>query len=206
MAELTGYKRVNLRELIQVTGEGKTKKILSSFSCPLNLDVEDFIRNKAIEFSKQGYASTHLIFTSYQENVVLIGYFALANKSVTIKRTDLNCNWRRRLNRFAEYDGELNRYYVSLPLIGQLGKNYTNGYNQLITGDELLKMACDMIRETQLILSGKMAYLECEDIPKLVDFYKLNGFYPFAHRNMDREERGLANSEYLVQLLRYFDE
>ena len=38
----------------------------------MNEDVEKFLKEKAIEFSKQGLASTHLIFSSYQEKLVLI--------------------------------------------------------------------------------------------------------------------------------------
>lgn len=51
---MTGYIQVNLREMISNLGEDKVKDILSDFSCPLNKDVELFLRNKAIEFSKQG--------------------------------------------------------------------------------------------------------------------------------------------------------
>ena len=41
---------------------------------------------------------------------------------------------------------------MSTPLIAQLGKNYQHGYNTLITGDELLKLACDKVKEIQLSL------------------------------------------------------
>ena len=74
---------------------------------------------------------------------------------------------RKRLARFAIND-ELNKSYsISLPLIGQLGKNYKNTYNNLISGDILLKLACDKIREVQKILGGKFVMLECEDKEKI---------------------------------------
>lgn len=212
MPAFTGYKQVSLKELIKTldqngeNGEAKAAAILSAFSCPLNPDVEDFIRHKAIEFSKQGLAATHLVFTSYQDQVTLIGYYALANKPVCIKGSELNSRWRSRMSRFAKYDADLKHFYIALPLIGQLGKNFSNGCNKLISGAELLQMAFDKIQETQSILGGKIAYLECEDKPKLIEFYKSNGFLPFANRNLSGGELGLSDSRYLVQMLRYFSD
>ena len=49
---------------------------------------------------------------------------------------------------------------MSTPLIAQLGKNYQHGYNTLITGDELLKLACDKVKEIQLSLGGRFVYLD----------------------------------------------
>lgn len=204
---MTGYNLVNLKDLVQAVGEERTKQILSDFSCPMNKDVEYFIRSKAIEFSKQGLAQTQLIFTSYKEEPVLIGYFALAVKEIVItRRTVLNYNWRRRINRFATRSDTDGCYYVPAPLIGQLGKNYKNGYNELITGDELLKLAIDKVYETQAVLGGKFVYLECEDKPKLIQFYKDNGFVEFGHRDLERDERDRQSGNYLVQLLKYLSQ
>ena len=200
---MNGYKEINLETLAEAIGEDKTKRILADYSCPLNPDIEDFARNKALLFSKQNYARTHLVFASYKGEPVLVGFYALAYKSVQIKATTLNSKWRHRLNRFATYSEISKSYWISLPLIGQLGKNFINGYNKLITGDELLKLACDRISRLQAEVGGKMAYLECEDIPELVNFYMENGFYRFANRNLDHDEIG--NSRYLVQMIRYFD-
>ncbi|HBE8542627.1 TPA: N-acetyltransferase, partial [Clostridioides difficile] len=49
---MSGYLIVNLSNMLGELEEEEVKKILSSFSCPLNKDVEDFLKNKAIEFSK----------------------------------------------------------------------------------------------------------------------------------------------------------
>ena len=43
-------------------------------------------------------------------------------------------------------------------------------------------MACDLVQEVQLNIGGKIAYIECEDKPKLVEFYKRNGFIEFNKR------------------------
>ncbi len=204
MAELTGIWQVNLHDMIAEIGEEKTRTLLSGFLCPLNPDVQSFLREKAILFAEQGYATTYLVFMSHQGKIVLVGYYALAIKAVVIKGTAISAKWRSRLRRYADYDEELKQFTVALPLIGQLGKNYENGYNELITGDKLLQMACDKVRSLQMMASGKMAYLECEDIEPLTGFYERNGFYRFANRNLDRDELDTSKTAYLVQMLKYF--
>jgi len=44
---------------------------------PLNADVEDFIRNKAIEFSRQRLASVWLLLASFKDEWVTVSYLAL---------------------------------------------------------------------------------------------------------------------------------
>lgn len=201
---MEGFWQVTLKDMVEELGEAAVKEALSHFSCPLNEDVEMFLKEKAILFNRNGYAATHLVYRSYKGKPVLVGYYALANKAVSIKASTLNSKWRQRLNRYAQYDGEFKRYQIALPLIGQLGKNFANGYNKLISGDELLGIACQKIIETQSVFGGKMAYLECEDKSRLLEFYTRNGFYEFAHRNLDKDEIGHAEQRYLVQMIRYF--
>ena len=204
MAEITGFWQSNLRDLLAELGEERTSEILSAFECPLNPDVQSFLREKAILFSRHGYASTYLVFASYQGSVVLIGYYALAMKAVVIKGSLLSSQWRGRLRRFAFYDSDLKQFPLSLPLIGQLGKNYAHHYDRLISGDDLLGIACETVREIQLMSSGKMVYLECEDVLPLTSFYERNGFFRFANRNLDGDERDLSQTPYLVQMIKYF--
>lgn len=77
---MDGYVLISLNDLYQQCGEDGTKAILSDFSCPLNLDVEQFLHKSALEFAKQSIAKTHLVFAQYQNVPVLIGYFTLALK------------------------------------------------------------------------------------------------------------------------------
>lgn len=200
---MSGYSIVNLSNMLEELEEEEVKKILSSFSCLLNKDVEEFLKNKAIEFSKQGLASTHLVLTSYKGKPVIIGYFSLANKYFTIKRKTLSNSLARKIVKFGQYNEELRRYIIGAPLIGQIGKNYSNNYNKLIKGDELLKIACDKIKAVQLDMGGKIVYLECEDKSKLIEFYKDNGFVDFGKRSLDKDETDSLDGDYLVQMLKY---
>lgn len=203
---MTGYIGVNLRDILldEALGEDFAKGIVSSFSCPLNLDVEHFLKNVAIEFSKQSISSTYLIMASFRNTYVLVGYYTLANKIFCIDKDSLpNRKWKSRMAKFGQFDKTIQRYTISAPLIGQLGKNYSNDYDKLITGDELLKLALDKVREMQNIVGGKIVYLECEQKDTLIDFYTRNGFVNFGLRSLDKDETDKLSGEVLVQMLRY---
>lgn len=201
---MSGYIGFNLSDMMTQLGENEVKSILSDFSCPLNPDVEKFLKYTAVEFSKQGISSTYIIMASYHKKYVLVGYFTLANKIFCIDRDSFpSRSWKRRIAKFGQFDSTIKRYTLSAPLIGQLGKNYSHGFNKLITGDELLKLALDKVKEMQRIVGGKIVYLECEDKPELINFYSENGFVNFGKRQLDHDETGNFSGEYLIQMLRY---
>ena len=196
------YKIVNLKDIYNTFGEDKTKEILKDYKCKLNLDVEYFLKEKAIEYSKQDISRTFLVLSEYKGRNVIVGYFAITNKATTIKKFVISKTKRKKILRYAEYNNESKGYNIALPLIGQLGKNYNNGYNKLISGDNLLKFACDKIKQTQNIIGGRYVFLECEDIDKLKNFYEDNGFECFGKRNLEKDERDKNKGEYLLQMLR----
>lgn len=198
-----GYKIVNLDYMLQELTEEKTINILKEFSCVQNKDVENFLHDKSIEFSKMGIAKTHLVFASYKNKDVIAGYFALAgskNFVISLKRKALSNTLKRKLKKFGVFYPEINQYVISAPLIGQLGKN--SNLPQLITGSELLEMACEKVKNVQLDIGGKFVYLECENIPRLKEFYENNGFQCFGKRKLDADERDLKTKT-LLQLLKY---
>lgn len=200
---MTGFNIVALKEMIEQLGEDKTKEILSDFCCPKNKDVEKFIRYKAIEFAKQNIAPTHLIFASYKNKIRLIAYFTLTIKSFNVSKSKLSKSLAKRISKFGRYDDNIKGYSISAPLIAQLGKNFKENINTLITGDELLKLACDKIKSIQDGIGGKITYLECEDKPKLIEFYESNGFVNFGKRDLDKDEKEDLSGQYLIQMLKY---
>lgn len=197
-----GFSQIKLIDMIDNIGEDKTKTILSEFSCPLNRDVEDFILHKAITFARQGLSITTVITTTYKNQEVIIGYYTLANKAFIIKHKDISNRLWGRVIKFGVPLYEINTCQIPAPLIAQLGKNFNNGYNTLITGKELLQMAIDDIKITQKILGGKIIYLECEDKPRLIEFYNENKFNEFARRKLDADETNIK-SDVLIQMLCY---
>ena len=199
---MKGFAEFPLHEMIDQLGEDHVKTILSDFSCPKNKDVEYFLKNRAIEFTKQKITQTQLVFLQYKNDLRLVDYYSLTHKSISVKDSGLSKTLRRRIAKFGTRDTVNKGYVIPAPLIAQLGKNFTDGLNKEITGDELLKMALDKIAQAQFILGGKIVYIECEDIPKLVDYYSSNGFIPFGKRGRDTEDEDRIKGDYLLQLLK----
>lgn len=215
---MEGYRRIGLKQLLQLTNEDpestslqSLKDLLSAFSCRIQndrkSDVEEFLHTKAIEFERQGIAATHLVMASHRGNLLILGYFTLAPKYVHVElknnRYRLGSKLKQRLKRFGVYEESIKAQIISMPLIGQLGKNYTNGYNELISGGELLQIACDTVKESQALIGGRTVYLECEDTPRLIQFYEENGFTIFGRRELEAKEDRYFKGEYLVQLMKY---
>jgi len=194
---------VSLSEMIRSVGEETVKGYLANFSCPLNHDVEMFLKTKAVEFSRQGIAQTKLIFMSHRGEPTLVGYYALANKFIVIPRTKINAKTSKRLSRFSPLNPETGTYSLPMILIAQLSKNYLAGINDLISGSVILKLACDSVAEVQRVVGGKFVYLECENTPKLIAFYKDSGFCEFGERELDKDEVGLMKTNKLMQMLKY---
>lgn len=200
---MSEFIQINLTEIINEWGEDATKTFLSHFSCPLNTDVQNFLHNKAIEFSKRDFSKTHLVLwlSDDEQEMELIGYYTLSMKNITVYRDSVSKNtYKKLLNHAIQYSGK-DHVVLPVPLIAQLGKNYSDGNDALIDGDELLKMALEKIKLIQNEIGGRYCYLECEDKPKLLKFYQNNGFTPFGKRPLDADEDGMQGN-YLIQLIK----
>lgn len=200
---MTRIRETSILDILDLYGEEDCRSILSSFVCPLGQDVEDFIHNKAIDFAIQRIAITFLVFLERDEQLFLVGYYTLANKFVSVSGDMLSKTMQKRIAKFAQYDTELKRYLVSMPLIAQLGRNFAyKKSNTDFTGADLLELACKRVIYVQKIIGGKMTYIECSSNPKLHEFYSKHDFVAFGEREKENDE--LTESPVLVQMLRYF--
>ena len=200
---MDGYVQVSLGDMIEQIGEViAVKSILSSFSCPMNPDIEYFLKHRAIEFAKQSMTPTHLIFSSYKDKLELIGYFSLTIKTFRVYKDRISRALCDKIKKFGVFDADQRVYMIPAPLIAQLGKNFSKGLDKLISGDELLQMAIDKIAMIQQSIGGKVVYVECEDKPKLLDFYRRNGFVRFGERRLDLDEKSRMYGTELIQLLK----
>ena len=74
-------------------------------------------------------------------------------------------------------------------MIAQLGKNYTGGANERISGEDILGLAVQKIKEMQYIGGGMVMFLEAENSQQLMKFYKeQNGFKQFDIRETVNRE------------------
>ena len=201
MTEKNKYRIINIRRYIgnenPELGEDELLQILSEFSCPMNPDVERFLKYSSIEFTKKNQSVTYLVFSVADGK--LLGYFTLALKPLTVRGETVSNTVKRKLLRVSELDKKSDTYTMSAYLIAQLGKNYSENDGKMITGAELLGLAWDKIKATQYMFGGMVTFLETENEERLLSFYRDNRFSQFDTRQTasDAEE-----SHELVQLLR----
>ena len=84
---MNSLKSFNILDVITEIGEQKCQTVLDSYICPINPDVEKFIRYQALEFARQRIAITYLIVFKEDDQLYLLGYFTLANKFVKSAKT-----------------------------------------------------------------------------------------------------------------------
>lgn len=157
-------KTVSLRKIISALGVEHTQSLLkTNFRCYRNLDVENFLLNKAIRFELADAAATHLIIDNEQR---IIAYFALSFKTL-----DLNISkslWKKLSNGLGE-NGKVKAF-----LIGQIGKN--DLIQSEIKLKDILDSAFEKIHLAKQNIGGRVVILECEDNHKLISLYEQHGF------------------------------
>lgn len=193
---------INIRDYLALgtddeAGEPELIRTISEFSCPQNPDVANFLKKNAVEFTKKSQLVTYLVFSV--ESKELLGYFTLALKPLSVRGETVSNTTKRKLLRISELDESSDTYTMSAYLIAQLGKNYTNGVNNKITGNELVELAWTVIEDAQYMLGGIVTFLEAENAEKLLSFYRNNRFSQFDTRQIASDAE---KSHELVQLLR----
>jgi hypothetical protein len=139
----------------------------------MDKEVEDFLKNKAFDFYKRHKSRTYLIIDAeriLEGEVLIYGFYTL-----TIKTLELNEGLSK--NTIKRIDGFSKDVMASEAiLLGQLGKNLK--YHECIAGQSILEDALDTVYMIHDLAGGRIVFLECEEIPKLVDFYTKSGFVP----------------------------
>lgn len=201
MTEKNKYRIINIRRYIgnenPELGEDELLQILSEFSCPINPDVERFLKHSSIEFTKKNQSVTYLVFSVVGGR--LLGYFTLALKPLTVRGETVSNTVKRKLLRISELDKKSDTYTMSAYLIAQIGKNYSENNGKMITGAELLELAWDKIKATQYMFGGMVTFLEAENEEKLLSFYHNNRFSQFDTRQISSD---MDESHELIQFLR----
>ena len=161
--------------------------LFSGFACPFNKEVEDFLKNKAVQSNKLNASVSYLVVDS--ETAVLLGYFTLVLKPFTIHESKLSKTNIRLISRFAERNDETGSFTAGLYLIAQIGKNYALPEECRISGGDLMSLALDKLRAAQDLVGGKMVMVEREaDREKLLSFYQSTGFKSWNAR-FDKKDK-----------------
>lgn len=153
--------------MIENTTKEDVLEALSSFSCPLDKNIEEFVREKAYNFETHDLSRTFLIY----DNDKFCGIFTLA-----MSKVDVNSNLTRREKK--ELFGTTYSLGKTIPahLIGQISKNFTNNLDELITGKEILDNAKNYIYVANDLTPAPIIRVDCAKKEELAEFYKRCGF------------------------------
>ncbi len=178
----SGVSIATLQEYEDVMGTQKLNDLLRSFSCPLNKEVESYLKDasRAVQSSRMSSSVTYLAFDTKTND--LLGYFTLMMKAYSVRSDALNSANKRLISRFSEIDASGN-FTAAVYLIAQIGKNFALPEEDQVEGSELLMAAMDVFCETKSAIGGKLVMVEREaDRPKLLEFYNDNGFKSWTTR------------------------
>ena len=92
------------------------------------------------------------------EDAELVGYFAITIKPITVNAESFSNTIKKKLARVSELNEQNHTYNMAAYLIAQLGKNYNNGANDRITGEELLGLAIKQLQQFDSRLSESASH------------------------------------------------
>ena len=173
---------LTISEFEDTVGSDALADTLARFSCPLNKEVESYLKDfsRAVQSSQMSSSVTYLAFDSRTND--LLGYFTLMMKAYSVRSDALNSANKRLIKRFSEIDSSGN-FTAAVYLIAQIGKNFALPEDDQIEGSELLLAAMNVFCETKKAIGGKLVMVEREaDRPKLLEFYTDNGFKSWTTR------------------------
>ena len=185
----------NILDSLKDDGEEFLKRFLASFSCPVNPEIEQFLKERAIDFAKRRLSITYLVTDN--DDGEFLGYFTLTHKAILLDGKDFSKTMQRKLTRYSRLDKQTGNYMASAFLLAQFGKNYGIDDGKHVSGSELMELVNDILLDIQRRIGGGIVYLDCEDRPQLISFYEDKGFQKFAERFSEED-----NQKY-IQFMRF---
>ncbi|KIM11386.1 MAG: hypothetical protein KU37_07110 [Sulfuricurvum sp. PC08-66] len=157
-----------LSEILQIhSSKTKVKKLLETFICTKNSDLENFLHNQAMTFERNLRSRTYLYVENETKKVV--AYFTIA---LNILHTDKISSEVIFLLDGYKNDSKT----IPCFLIGQVGKS--DLYEKVKIGEYILADAVEIINSAQQALGGRFILLDAINQSKVVAFYQQNAFFP----------------------------
>lgn len=174
--------------MLEELGEESTAKLLSSFECNRNIDVENFLTqpNKAIRFELSDNARTYLILDD--DTGAILAYFSVSFKELVLDGIKISKTKVRKLDGISK-----NAERIRAFLIGQLGKNSAIASNSMSIGF-ILDEIYAVVSAAKALIGGRIIILECEDCRKLIQLYEEQGFTLIE---MDGEDQPKLRTMYI---------
>lgn len=154
---------------------------LKSFRCCKDMDIETFLRHKALQYLERGWCSIYLILDRdafVAGDVKIEAYFTLSHKALIPEHAPKT--------RVKDADGLRKEGSVHFVLIGHLGKYIEeladgNVLSAEITAAEILDYAFEVMRASSSLIPCRCALVECGDEEKIHKVYTNYGFKKFQY-------------------------
>ena len=178
---MNGFKVISMESLLS-GGEEAVWEAIGEFSCRYNPEIDNYLRNRSVDFTRKSMTISHLVFDDAMG--LCVGYVALTHKPVVFQADKLSGSQRKRIERFAKLDEDTGCYTVAAFLIAQIGKNYLAQNGDLISGVALLDLAKDELLVAKQKIGGQIVFVEMDHgNEQLAKFYADNGFVLFGSRD-----------------------
>ena len=153
--------------LVGASSKRNVRKLLETFTCSRNSDLQDFLHHKAMTFEHHLRSRTYLYLDNATQEVA--AYF-----TVTISTLHTENVSAKIIKLLDGYQDDVE----SIPcfLIGQLGKS--DQCQSVKVGTHILYDATDVIDQAQQMLGGRFILLDAINIKEVIKFYEENVFIP----------------------------
>lgn len=159
------FKIYRLRTIIKDKkfSKSKIKSLFDNFVSKRNIDVQDFLRKKAIKAEEENSARTYIMLNEKEK--IIRAYVSVVTTPLKLGKLSKaqQKKWSHSSTK-TEVDGLL---------IGQISKN-DNDYNQLTPKELWEGMVYEIASQINELAPIKVLFLDCED--KMVEKYEKRGF------------------------------
>jgi len=177
-------KFVSLGKLIRsgISRDG-LNAMLSSFSCKMDLQIQNFLRKEAVAYEEKGKTRTYLCFVGDLE---LVGYFTLTIRSVV---TTIDIEKNKDGERFCKYLSPFTPAYL-LVLTAKDDEKYRRFCTKPFF-DAVIPQVLRTVRSAKDKVGGEILYLDCtKDLQRVYGEYGFEYFQdnPDNVNNIDRAD------------------
>ena len=106
-----------------MSDEEKAQKLISIFVCKKDMDIENFLKEKAILFEKMGKSRTYFLYDEEDDEFKILAYFTLAIQVLKVPEELLSGRKTKIYDGFSSKIRGIKITEFPAILIGQFGKN-----------------------------------------------------------------------------------
>ncbi len=151
----------------------KIEQSFKKFSCQREVDLENFLINKAVTYERANIGKTYLLIdlNELEQGIFsVMAYYTIAQKAIDI--SELSAKSKRKM--LGDYPGRDSLKSIPAYLIGQLGRNDAYKADE-ISGEQILNECYHSISIAAQVVGGNLVILECRE--KMFEcVYKDKGF------------------------------